>query len=280
MKPSDLSASAAPMKNDFLDFDDNHTWGPQLTAAVSEPLMRPVADKLVTASPEYVEDARDLLFSYADRAEIINATIAFIKSSAVAGYHGCRLNQSELESIRARGLVPLDAKARRARLSRALSAHPRWDPIARRLEVALHEFGPSGKAGCREGQVHLTLSRCGLVNGFDHYLTHGSEFDQRVADDLLGSDGKELLRNDGRATVIQFAVPGEIALNAVNRYFTVDERLARGEVPGLVDEFLKAWSYGLAYPDFDCGTLKVDCGLVFHSTVPAAWILDVDILSV
>ena len=125
MKPSDLSASAASMKNDLLDFDVNHTWGPQLTAAVSEPLMRPVADKLVTASPEYVEDARDLLFSYADRAEIIDATIAFIKSSAVAGYHGCRLKQSELESIRARGLVPLDAKARRARLNRALSAHPR-----------------------------------------------------------------------------------------------------------------------------------------------------------
>ena len=91
--------------------------------------------------------------------------------------------------------------------------------------------------------MHLTLSKCGLVNGFDHYLTHGSEFDQRVADDLLGSDGKELLRNDGRATAIQFAVPGEIALNAVNRYLTVDERLARGEVPGLVDEFLKAWVF-------------------------------------
>ena len=271
---------ATGTENTLLDFDDNYTWGPELTAVVGELLMDRVADKLVTASPEYVEDAYDLLFVHADRARIIDATLAWIKSSAVAGYHGCRLNQSELESIRALGLLPLEANVRRARLSRALSAHPRWDHVADRLDAALHEFGPGGKAGYREGQVHLTLSRCGLINGFDHYLTHGSEFDQRVAHDLLGSDGIELLRKDGRATVIRVAVPGEIALNAVNRYFTVDERLARGEVPSLVDEFLKSWSYGMAHPDFHSGTLRVDCGLVFRSTVPPAWIVDTDTLSV
>ena len=264
----------------MLDFDDNHTWEPGLTAAVGELLTDRVVDQLITASPEFIEDACELLFSYADRARIIDATLAWIRSTVIAGYHGGRLNQSEVESIRARGLLPLDAKARRRRLRRALSPHPRWDYVADRLDAALQEYGPGGKAGCREGQVHLTLSRCGLVNGFNHYLTHGSEFDQHVAHDLLGSDGKELLRRDGRATVIQVAVPGVIALKAVNRYFTVDERLARGEVPGLVDEFLKAWSYGLAHPDFDCGTLKVDCGLVFRSTVPPAWIVDIDMLSV
>ena len=267
-------------ENTLLDFDDNYTWGPELTAAVGEPLVGRVADKLVATSPEYVEDARDLLFSYADRARIIDATLAWIKSSAVAGYHGCRLNQSELESVRARGLLPLEANARRARLSRALSSHPRWDHVADRLDAALQEYGQGGRAGIREGQVHLTLSRAGLVNGFNHYLTHGSEFDQRVAHDLLGSDGTELLRKDGRATVIRISVPGQIALNAVNRYFTVDERLARSEVPGLVDEFLKAWSYGLAHPDFDSGTLGVDCGLVLRSTVPAAWIVDIETLTV
>ena len=55
-------------ENTLLDFDDNYTWGPDLTAAVGEPLMGRIAEKLVTASPEYVEDACDLLFSYADRA--------------------------------------------------------------------------------------------------------------------------------------------------------------------------------------------------------------------
>ena len=128
--------------------------------------------------------------------------------------------------------------------------------------------------------MHLTLSRCGLVNGFNHYLTHGSEFDQHVAHALLGADGAELLTADGWATVTQAAVPGDAALNAVNRYLTVDERLARGEVPGLVDEFLKAWSYGLAHPDLDCGTLHVDCGLRFSSAIPPAWIVGVDTVSV
>ena len=110
-------------ENTLLDFDDNYTWGPYLTAAVGEPLMGRIAEKLVTASPEYVEDACDLLFSYADRARIIDATLACIGSSAVAGYHGCYLNQSELESVRVRRLLPLEADARRARLSRTLSSH-------------------------------------------------------------------------------------------------------------------------------------------------------------
>ena len=242
--------------------------------------MSRVVDKLVTASPQCVEDTCDLLFSYTGRARIIDATLAWIRSTTIAGYHGCRLNQSEVESIRAHGLLPLDAEARRPRLKRALSAHPRWDHVEDRLDTALQKFGPGDKARRREGQAHLTLSRCGLVNGFNHYLTHGSEFDQQVAQHLLGSEGKELLRKDGRATVIQIVVPGDIALTAVNRFFTVDERLVRGEVPGIVDEFLKAWSYGLAHPDFDCGTLKVDCGLVFRSTVPPAWIVDIDTLSV
>ena len=264
----------------MLDFDDNRSWGPTLTAALGGLLTNCVLEKLVTASPQYIEDACDLLFSYADRTRVVDATLAWIRSTSVAGYHGGRLNQSEVESIRARGLFPLEANARRARLTRALSPHPSWGQVAHRLDAALRDYGPGEKAGRREGQVHLTLSRCGLVSGFNHYLTHGSEFDQRVAHALLGAGGAELLKTDGRATVIQAAIPGDDALNAVNRYFTVDERLARGEVPGLVDELLKAWSYGLAHPDFDCGTLQVDCGLIFRSTVPPAWIVGIDTVSV
>ena len=170
----------------MFDFDDNHTWGPELTAAVGELLTDGVVDKLVTDSPEYIEEARELLFSCADRARIIDATLAWIRSTVIAGYHGDRLNQSEVESIRARGLLPLDAEARRPCLSRALSPHPRWADVEDRLDAALQEYGPGGKAGWREGQVHLTLSRCGLVNGFNHYLTHGSEFDQQVSHEKTG----------------------------------------------------------------------------------------------
>ncbi len=279
---TDLSHAAtaiAETENDVLDFDDNRTWGPTLTAALSGLLKDSTFDKLVAASPQYIEDACELLFSCADRARIVDATLVWIRSTSIMGYHGGRLNQCEVESIRARGLLPLEAHARRARLTRALSPHPTWGQVAHLLDAALRDYGPGERAGRREGQVHLTLSRCGLVNGFNNYLTYGSEFDRRVAHALLGADGAELLRAYGRATVIQAAVPGDAALNAVNRYFTVDERLARGEVPDLVDDFLKAWSYGLAHPDFDCGTLHVDCGLVFRSAVPPAWIVGIDTVS-
>ena len=263
----------------MLDFDDNRNWGSTLSAALSGLLTNRVLEKLVTASPRDIEDARDLLFSYADRPQIVDATLAWIRSTSIAGYHGARLNQSELESIRARGLLPLEADARRARLTRALSSHARWGQVAHRLNAALRDHGPGGTAGRREGQVHLTLSRRALVHRFNHYLTHGAEFDQHVAHALLGAEGAELLTTDGQATVIEVAVPGDAALNAVNRCFSVDEQLARGQVPGLVDEFLKAWSYGLAHPDFDCGTLQRDCGLVFRSAVPPEWIVGIDIVS-
>ena len=127
--------------------------------------------------------------------------------------------------------------------------------------------------GAERGKFSLTLSRCGLLHGFNHYLAHGSEFDQHVAYALLGDERKELLRQDGKARIIQVAVPGDIALNRANRYLTVDERVARGEVPHLVDEFLKAWSYTLTHPDFDCG-------MGFCETVPFDWIVDIDTLPI
>ncbi len=91
-------------------------------------------------------------------------------------------------------------------------------------------------------------------------------------------NGQEL-GNYGLAKVVQVAVPGEVALNAANRYFSVDEKLAQGEVPNLVDHVLQVWCFGLAHPEFDCGTLKVDCGMVFHEAVPPSWIIQIDTLS-
>lgn len=260
----------------MLDFDDNRSWTSPLAATLADLVSKAVIRRLVAATPEYVEDAFDLLLAYTDRRRVLDSAVGWIRSATVAGYHGTRLIDAEMDSIRDRGLVPLDSNARRARLVRALSPHPQWNQVAHRLDCALHKHGPGAKAGRREGQVHLTVSRSGLVNGFDHYLTHGSEFDQHVAHYLLGSEGKELLRRDGHARVLRLAVPGDLALDAANRFFTVDERLSRGEVPNLVCEFLTAWSYWLAHSDFDCATLKLDCGMVFDSILPPSWILDVE----
>ena len=265
-------------RESLVDFDNNRTWVPLLTQAVGPLLPDAAREKLLSEKPEFVEDALDLLFSYTNRENIIKETLEWIRTLTVAGCHGSRLIDSEVDSIRALGLRPLEAPARRVRLVRALSCHSRWNEEA--LDAALLNYGEGNRAGHREGQVSLTLSRCGLLHGFNHYLTHGSEFDQHVAYELLGDEGKELLRRDGKARIIQFAVPGDVALNRVNRYFTVDECLARGEVPHLVAEFLKAWSYTLAHPDFDCGTLELDCGMGFCETVPSDWIVDIDTLPI
>lgn len=260
----------------MLDFDNFETWGPQLTDAFGGLASKSVLNRLVTAKPEFVEDALNLFFTLTDRDKVIDATLAYIQSTTVAGYHGSRLTDSDVNSIQTQGLLPLDANARRQRLYRALSSHPRWNGVANNLDPLLLQYGKEGKGGCREGQVHLTLSRSGLVNGFNRYLLYGAEFDQHVAHALLGEEGKECLRHDGESKIIRVAVPGDIALDTTNRYFTIEICQARGDIPNLVNELLQAWAYKLAYPDFNCEALQIDCGMVFHSAVPCAWILDVE----
>lgn len=232
----------------------------------------------MSAAPGYIEDARDLLFDLTDRDAIIDATLGWIRSTKVAGHHGSRLTDAEVASVRADGLLPLKAEGRRDRLVRALSPHPRWGEVAGQLDPTIRALGQGGRAGRREDQVHLTLSRSGLTNGFNHYLTHGAEFDQHVAHALLGPEGKELLGRDGVPRVVQVAVPGVDALKAAHPIFGIEALRANGDVPNLVEDFLKAWSYRLAHPSFRARTLEVDCGMVFRSTVPSAWLVNIETL--
>lgn len=264
----------------LLDFDDNHTWAPRLTAALTDIVPQDLFKELAAATPEYIEDACEMLLAGANAKRIIEKSITWIQSNEIAAYHGTRLTKSDLDSILIRGLVPLDPASRRTRLERTLSLHPDWRQVADQLDAALNKYGSGARAGRREGQLHLTLSRAGLIDGFNHYLTHGSEFDQQVAHNLLGTSGRELLRRDGEATVLRVAIAGDKALSACNRYWSVDERLAKGEPPNLVREFLTAWSYGLANPEFKCTTPpQRDCGLMFRATIAPCQITDVETLS-
>lgn len=260
----------------MLRFDNKGTWWPLLDDALIDDVPAAVRKKLAATAPEFFEDARDLLLSWTDRDAVVDTVIAWIRSMTVAGYHGSRLTDAEVESICADGLAPLTSEDRRPRLQRALACHPRWCDVADDLDECLRAYGPGATGGSREGQVHLTLSRQGLVDDFNCYLTHGSEFDQRIAYDLLGDAGVELLRLDGKARVIELAVPGNCALEAIHRHFSLDDFLRRGDLPNLVRELLAAWSYGLAKPELDCGGIHVNCGMVFSSTVPPSWIVDVE----
>jgi hypothetical protein len=170
----------------MLDFDNIDDWAPKLEAVLCSHLPNSVKQKLVEATPKCIEDARDLFLELTDRDTVIDAVLAWLRSSHIAGYHGSRLTDAELSSVQTVGLIPLDADARHTRLIRALSPHPRWPEVAPRLDAAIQAHGQG-----RAGQVHLTLSRAGLTNAFNHYPKYGSDFDQQVALDLLGTEGKE-----------------------------------------------------------------------------------------
>ncbi|MCX6539533.1 MAG: hypothetical protein NT151_11470 [Acidobacteria bacterium] len=263
----------------MIDFDSIDEWAPDLSRALTSGIPTDLRQHLVRAAPTYIEDALDVTLAQAGRDAVIDLTLRWIESTTVAAYHGTRLTDSELASVRSEGLVPLVADARRNRLERALSRHPLWPQVCGRLPEALRKYGAGGTAGIREGQVHLTLSKTGLVHAFNHYLIGGSEFDQQVALDLLGEDGRALLGEDGTARVIQFAVPGPAAIQTTHPFFSVQMMRDRGEVPNLVGDLLASWSYKQVHPEFQSRRLETDCGLFFRATVPAAWISAIDTLN-
>jgi len=86
-----------------------------------------------------------------------------------------------------------------------------------RLNDIIEQLG-SAQHGKRAGQVHLTISRAGLVRSFNHYLVGGSEFDWHASALLLGDEGRELLVKDGEMQLIKVRVPGRAAFSASNPY--------------------------------------------------------------
>lgn len=259
----------------MINFDDIDEWHMSLSAALQSCLPPDFETTLVSAKPKYVEDACDLLFSIAGKDRVIDLALAWLEGSSVAAYHGSRLTENEVENVKKDGLRPLSSYERRPRLVRALSGHPEWSRVQSGLSDVLNLYGSESRTGTREGQVHLTLSRAGLVRGFSHYLTHGSEFDQNVARALLGESGVEMLALDGDPCLVTVAIPGKQALEAAHPHFSVGDTRKRGEVPNMVSAFLKSWSYRIANPKFQSRTLKIDSGFVFKTTVQPGMICEI-----
>ena len=257
----------------MFDFDNISAWGPSLSSHLSGLVPPTAGATILNRQPEYMEDAADILFSDVclDRAALVTAISNWIRSQTVAAYHGTRLEDAEIADVKGRGLLALVPIDRKDHLSRKLVQHPCWPEAATRLDTVIQEFSGRGRGGKRDGQTHATLSRAGLVNGFNHYLTHGSEFDQHVAYALLGDEGKRLLAKYGKPTLITLAVPGDRAFEAANPFLLLVK-----DMPNFVREVIKVWSYWLAYPDFSVAHQRFDCGLMFYRDVPAEWIFAVE----
>lgn len=251
----------------IFDFDDNAEWGPRLWELLRPYLPGDMAQIVRAAESEFIEDAADVVLAHADKRVLSKVMTNWLRSHRIRGYHGTRVNAIELASIRRDGLLPLRVHQRTKRLERALSKHPQWGEVKHTLPAALELFSPGMRSGRREGQVHLTVSRAGLVNGFNHYLREGSEFDWHVSHHLLGAEGQDLIAADGQPYLIALLVPGDAALESCNRY-----GMPTDDFPKPVSELFRVWSYWLGYPDYRASCLKLDCGMVFSDIVPVSWI--------
>jgi hypothetical protein len=258
-------AAPLPQPQPF-DFDQIQVWGPQLFAELKDILPADIRGQLALRVPKY--DPLDDLFELADRQDAASRVSEWLIVGQVFAYHGTRVTAEEMASIQRDGLLPLVPADRIARLQRSLSNHRRWVEVKDRLQSAIERFG-AGPESIRQGQVHLTLSRAGLLQGFNYYLRQGSEFDWHVAGHLLGEEGQALISADGTSTLIKVRVPGPDALAACNPY-----QLER-EVPNLVSEILRAWAYWLANPSFSSASMELDAGMLFRKAVPASWIEEI-----
>lgn len=259
----------------MFDFDQIERWGPKLRSALSDLLPVNIAQLIGAAEPEDIEDARDVLLHEAEDTDgLVTAVTRWIESQPIAAYHGSRLTADEMAQVRREGLRKLKALGREARLRSILAAHPHWPSIEGSFSDELQSFASSERGGrYRENRVCLTLSRAGLVHGFNYYLTYGSEFDYHFAHKLFGDEGVELLTRHGAATVFRLRVPGPDAMRACNRYAGISH-----DLPNLVADVLSVWSYWLANPEYSSAKLKVDCGFTFRTDLPADWIVDVTVL--
>jgi hypothetical protein len=263
----------------MIDFDESDIWNEQINQVLSDFVDETVKQKLKASTLKDIEDVRDLFFSLTDREKVIDTTLKWLLSSNVVGYHGSRLTDDEVLAIQKDGLVPLNAENRKKRLIRTLSKHSEWLEIEPKLVRTIQKYREGGYIERREGQVHLTLSRAGLINSFNHYLYYGSEFDQRVASKVLGNEGKELLKQDGVPRIIQISVPGSLALSASHPYFSIEDTRKKGEIPNVVEQFITAWAFKIKNTSFQSKTLDVDCGMIFYNTVPSSWIINIETIA-
>lgn len=258
-----VGATTSIMRGKMIDFDSIEDWHASMTGALRVAVPASVVAELASASFEYVEDACQRLLDRTDRASVVDATIRWISSDRIAAYHASRLDPEEVECVRSSGLHPLVGLAREKRLRRALSRHANWPSVQSGLYAAIAKHAEWNASGVRVGQVHATLSKSLLTQGARHYLTHGSEFDQAVAQELFDRDtALDLLASDGIPTIVCLAVPGATALERAHPHLSLQDLIDRGDLPNIISEFLRAWSFRLGHPTFQPSrNMMVDVGM-------------------
>jgi hypothetical protein len=197
-----------------------------------------------------MEDARNHLLRSVSQARLVEHLNSQLAACEVRVYHGTRVTADEARDIRDAGLRSLRLSDRGDALAAIFSQHADWPTKAGLLGAQLHRFGAGweqGGAGRREdGCVHVCLSRAGLLYGCNHYLTHGAEVDQHIANALFpDGSGLELLKRSRSAKLISFTAPFPEAAVAANPY-----GFPANEMPDLLRKLVTAWAYKVGKPEF------------------------------
>ncbi len=261
----------------MIYYDNFETWERSFRDIVVDLVGSEVVDRLAALNFEYVEDAGGYVASHTNILSISSAIQDWLQRREFCVFHGTRLLPEEILSVQRKGLRPLVASDRESRLREILEPHPKWSSAKDRLGEVLQDVGPKEKQGRREGQVHFSLSRSGLVNGFDHCLTHGSEFDQHVVQRLFGDQsGLKLLNSQTTPVLIHVRIDGEELVKGTHPYFSYSDVIEMGEIPGLARTFLDAWAYKTARPSYEISNLKADCCMMQRVATPPERILDIE----
>lgn len=261
----------------MIYYDKIETWETSFRDLVIRLLGEEAVRNLASSYFEFIEDAGDFVANHSDIQTLSTQIESWLQESEFCGFHGTRLLPEEILSVQQKGLRPLLATDREQRLREIFARHPSWSSVESRLLEVLEDVGPSEKQGRRQGQVHFSLSRSGLVNGFNHYLTHGSEFDQHVAHRLFDDQsGLELLKSETVPILVHVSFSGDQLIQGAHPHFSYSDVLDMGEIPGLARTFLNAWAFKAANPAYDIEKLRTDCCMMERAATPPERILNVE----
>jgi hypothetical protein len=274
-----LTAARTPRsekKMRVIDYDRIDEWGPWFTGAVASVAPNGLLEALRCSAPEYIEDARDHVVDAIGREQLVEHLNRELAPYAVRVFHGTRLTDAEVGQVRSQGLRALKLVDRRQRLLAIFSQHPDWSAAKEdSLDAQLRRFGPEwerGGAGRREDDsVHVCLSRTGLLLGCNHYLTHGAEVDQHIAQVLFSDDsGLTLLQRNRAAKLVSFTAPFAEAAQAANPY-----GFPSHELPALLRLLIGAWAYKTAKTGFSVANERDSAALKFKAPIaPERLVID------
>jgi hypothetical protein len=261
----------------MINYDKFETWESSFGELVRRLIGEGAVNNLASSDFEYIEDAGDFVVNHSDIETVSTEIQCWLRELEFCVFHGTRLLPEEVLSVHRVGLRTLVATDREERLRKIFSCHPRWHSVANRLIDVLEDVGPNERQGRRQEQVHFSLSRSGLVNSFNHYLTHGSEFDQHVAHRLFeDGSGLELLKSETVPYLVHVSFSGEQLIQGSHPHFTYSDVVGMGEIPGLARTFLNSWAFKTANRGFDIEKLRSDCCMMERVATPPERILKIE----